>query len=58
MSTDTIEGSGFPLAFKVRDGKVADVVSGKAPARDVYRVEARTMGDAYAMRSASSSRPK
>ncbi len=44
MSTDTIEGSGFPLTFKVRDGMVADVVSGKAPARDVYRVEARTMG--------------
>jgi hypothetical protein len=44
MSTDTIESSGFPLAFKVRDGQVADVVSGNTPARDVYRVEARTMG--------------
>jgi len=44
MSTDTIEGRGFPLAFKVSDGRVAGVVSGHTPARDVYRVEARTMG--------------
>ncbi|CAN0419728.1 unnamed protein product, partial [Phaeothamnion confervicola] len=44
MSTDTIEGSGYPLAFKVRDGRVPGVVAGRAPARDVYRVEARTMG--------------
>jgi hypothetical protein len=42
-STDTIDGSGFPLAFKVRDGVRAATVAGRAPARDVFRVEARTM---------------
>lgn len=41
--TDTIDGSGFPLAFKVRDGVRAATVAGRAPARDVFRVEARTM---------------
>jgi hypothetical protein len=45
MSTDTIEGSGFPLAFKVSGYRwVAGVVSGHTPARDVHRVEQRTMG--------------
>ena len=42
-SADTIDGSGFPLAFKVRDGARAATVAGRAPARDVFRVEARTM---------------
>lgn len=44
MNTDTIEGSGYPLAFKVRNGKNPGVVRGNTPSRDVYRVEARTMG--------------
>lgn len=38
---DSIDGSGHPLAFKVREGRRADCVVGIAPARDVYRVEAR-----------------
>lgn len=42
-TTDTIDGSGFPLAFKVRDGTRAATVAGRVPARDVFRVEARTM---------------
>jgi hypothetical protein len=41
--TDTIDGSDFPLAFKVRDGARAATVAGRVPARDVFRVEARTM---------------
>ena len=44
MNPDTIEGSGYPLAFMVRNGVTPKVVSGKAPSRDVFRVEARTMG--------------
>jgi len=42
---DSIDGAGHPLAFKVRQGRRADCVAGAAPARDVYRVEARRMGD-------------
>jgi|APFre7841882724_1041349.scaffolds.fasta_scaffold00315_5 hypothetical protein len=38
---DSIDGSGFPLAFKVRQGARAAVVAGASPARTVYRVEAR-----------------
>ena len=44
MPTDTIEGCGHALAFKVRQGHRAATVAGTAPARDVFRVEARTMG--------------
>ncbi len=44
MNPDTIEGSGYPLAFKVRNGKSPGVVRGDTPSRDVFRVEARTMG--------------
>ena len=44
MNPDSIEGSGYPLAFKVRNGITPRVVSGETPARDVFRVEARTMG--------------
>jgi hypothetical protein len=44
MSSDTIEGSGYPLAFKVRNGEIPGVVRGNTPSRDVFRVEARTMG--------------
>lgn len=40
---DTIDASGFPLAFRVAAGPRAATVAGAAPARDVYRVEARTM---------------
>jgi hypothetical protein len=38
---ESIDGSGFPLAFKVRQGLRAGCVANAAPARDVYRVEAR-----------------
>jgi hypothetical protein len=44
MNSDSIEGSGYPLAFKVRNGITPRVVSGDTPARDVFKVEARTMG--------------
>ena len=44
MNPDSIEGSGYPLAFKVRNGITPRVVSGETPSRDVFRVEARTMG--------------
>lgn len=44
MSTDTIDGSGHPLAFKVREGPPPGVVRGATPSRDVYLVHARTMG--------------
>ena len=44
MNPDSIEGSGYPLAFKVRNGITPRVVSGETPARDVFKVEARTMG--------------
>ena len=44
MNYDSIADTGFPLAFKVREGTRAATVAGRAPARDVFRVEARTMG--------------
>jgi hypothetical protein len=44
MNPDSIEGSGYPLAFKVRNGITPRVVSSETPARDVFKVEARTMG--------------
>jgi hypothetical protein len=40
---DTIDGTGFPLGFRVASGPRAATVAGAAPARDAYRVEARTM---------------
>ena len=51
MNTDRIDGAGYPLGFKVKDGARAATVagsvterdSGAAPARDVFCVEARTM---------------
>jgi len=43
QTTDTIDGSGYPLAFKVRAGeRVASVLAG-ASGHDVFRVEARAM---------------
>ncbi len=44
MNFDRIDGTGYPLAFKVRNGSSAATIAGTAPARDVFRVEARTMG--------------
>ena len=44
MNFDRIDGTGYPLAFKVRSGRRAATLAGIAPARDVFRVEARTMG--------------
>lgn len=44
MNHDRIDGTGYPLAFKVRAGHPAATIAGTAPARDVFRVEARTMG--------------
>lgn len=38
---ESIDGSGHPLGFKVRQGARAATVAGSAPARDVFRVEAR-----------------
>ncbi len=44
QTTDSIDGSGDPLAFKVNAGtRVASVLSG-ASGGDVFRVEARAMG--------------
>ena len=42
--TDSIEGSGFPLAFKVRQGTKRSGVIGASAAHDVFRVELRAMG--------------
>lgn len=47
MNTDRIDGAGYPLGFKVRNGTRAPTVAGRvtnaAPVRDVFRVEARTL---------------
>lgn len=43
MNRDAIDGTDFPLGFRVTAGARAGAVAGEAPARDVYRVEARTM---------------
>jgi hypothetical protein len=40
---DAIDGTDFPLGFRVAPGRRAATVAGAAPARDVFRVEARTM---------------
>ena len=42
--TDSIEGSGFPLGFKVAQGRGRPTVIGASTARDVFRVELRAMG--------------
>ena len=44
MNFDNIAATGFPLAFKVRQGARAATVAGHAPARDVFHIQARTMG--------------
>ncbi|MGB8433839.1 MAG: hypothetical protein WCE38_06260, partial [Burkholderiales bacterium] len=42
-TVDSIEGSGFPLGFKLRQGKArAGIVSG-VTGRDVFKVEARQL---------------
>ena len=43
MNTDCIDGAGYPLGFKVKHGTRAATVAGRTPARDVFRVEARTL---------------
>jgi hypothetical protein len=43
VSFDAIDGAGFPIGFRVAAGPRAATLAGTAPARDVYRVEARTM---------------
>ena len=42
--TDSIEGSGFPLAFKVRQGTQRSSIIGCHAGRDIFRVELRAMG--------------
>ena len=44
MNYDRIDGAGYPLGFKTRAGRPPGTLTGSAPARDVFRVEARTMG--------------
>jgi uncharacterized OsmC-like protein len=44
QQTDSIEGSGFPLAFKVRKGTGRSGVIGGLAACDVFRVDLRAMG--------------
>jgi len=41
---DSIESSGFPLGFKVRQGRGRSGVIGASAARDSFRVELRAMG--------------
>jgi uncharacterized OsmC-like protein len=41
--TDTIDGSGFPLAFKTRQGTARPGVLGDSAARDVFVAEARAL---------------
>lgn len=40
---DTIDGSGYPLGFKTRQGSARAGVLGAAPARDVFVAEARAL---------------
>ena len=44
QSSDSIEGSGFPLTFAVHDGATRLAVMRGVPGHDVIRVEARAMG--------------
>jgi organic hydroperoxide reductase OsmC/OhrA len=46
VRTDTIDGAGLPLAFLVRPGAPTRLLAGE-PVRDVFRVEARTMGNGH-----------
>lgn len=41
--TDSIEGTGYPLAFKMKQGSARPGVLGAAPSRDVFTVESRQM---------------
>lgn len=41
---DSIDSSGFPLGFKVRQGKARSGVVGSAASQDLFRVELRAMG--------------
>ena len=41
--TDSIEGTGYPLAFKMKQGTGRSGVLGSAPTRDVFTVESRQM---------------
>ena len=41
--TDTIEGSGYPLAFKTRQGTARPGILGTGAARDVFVTEARAL---------------
>jgi uncharacterized OsmC-like protein len=40
---ETIEGSGFPIGFKYRQGTARPKILGAGPARDVYVTEVRTL---------------
>ena len=40
---ETIEGSGFPIGFKFRQGERRPEILGAGPARDVFVTEARTL---------------
>jgi hypothetical protein len=42
-SIETIEGSGFPLAFKTRQGRARSAVVALGQGRDVFKVEARQL---------------
>ncbi|MBT6535218.1 MAG: hypothetical protein HOK98_03470, partial [Rhodospirillaceae bacterium] len=42
-AVETIEGSGFPIGFKFRQGTARPDILGVGPARDVYVTEARAM---------------
>ena len=43
-TTDTIEGSGYPLAFRVSVGGARAPLHGTAAASGIFRIEARAMG--------------
>lgn len=42
-AVETIEGSGFPIGFKFRQGTARPAILGAGPARDVYVTEARAL---------------
>lgn len=44
LEAETIEGSGFPIGFKFRQGTARPDILGAGPARDVYVTEARAIG--------------
>jgi hypothetical protein len=45
LRTDSIDGCGHPLGFMVAPGRRAATVANAAPAREVFRVEARKIDD-------------